>query len=275
MAAGFGASVAGALSSMLTVILLFVFDRFLEFDLFSILIWGIFPLGALGAGLMAASGYYLGAVWLGARPTRRVALGMLAVTALTQVGLYYAHYYNLQTADHVPIRKVMEFPQFVGLLLTHLRYGPIGHGGTGGVGVEVGVLGYAIAAIQFIGLQIGGVITYALLLWRPYCTRCHRYVRKVGQWEIRLGKQDWQDRLQQLRATQPLSEDYFALSVPTGDLSPARVDVRALQCRDCKRFVVREEPKLVGRGGEWNSVSDLDRTKWLEAGAPVAPRVLG
>jgi len=46
---------------------------------------------------------------------------------------------------------------------------------------EVGSFGYVIALLQIVGFSIVGLAVYLCLASLPYCDKCSRYFKKVGQ----------------------------------------------------------------------------------------------
>jgi hypothetical protein len=63
-----GAFVVGAISFVMTIAAVLGLQRLSGFNLFSLMWWFVIPDGAFITGLLAASGYYFGAVKLNAGP---------------------------------------------------------------------------------------------------------------------------------------------------------------------------------------------------------------
>jgi hypothetical protein len=56
-----GVALAGLVTSILTAAVVAIFNLWAEFNLFTFSIWVIVPVGAIGCGFVAASGYYFAA----------------------------------------------------------------------------------------------------------------------------------------------------------------------------------------------------------------------
>lgn len=273
VAANAGALGAGLLSSALTVALITAIDRALSFNLFSLTVWFVLPIGAFATGGLAAMGYYFGAVKFNAKPTRGMALGMAVVAGLTQIALYYSRYSLDTLSDGRTVHDLVDFPTYVKFILTHVRYAMAPHGVTIGEGVELGAMGYVAAVVQFLGLLVGGLAVWAILADRPYCDVCGRYAHSTTKRECGLGGQDAQAPLAQLRAIEPLSAEYFAwLDVPDRG-GTAMLELEIFECRTCGRRAAVEHPKVIGADGKPSYVGDAYRTVWSTAGRAVGERV--
>ncbi len=256
-----GALLAGLVSSSLVVGAIVGLQQAANFNLFSLMWWFVIPAGALVTGMLAASGYYFGAVKLHAKPTKVLGFGMVFVAALTQFALYAARYQLDRTTDGQPVSSIIDFPQYTLWVLSHARYGLSAHGRALGDGVEVGVMGYVIAVLQFLALLAGAFMVYAILADRPYCDACSRYARSVEKREALLGGDDVIAALTQLRAHEALSPEYLAwLEVP-GRTGSAGLELEVLECPTCQRRAVIEQPKVL-REGKWSYEGALFRTAW-------------
>jgi len=179
-----GAVVVAAVSFAVTLAILWGLERSLDFDLFTLMWWGVVPVGALIVGLFAASGYYLGAVKLHVKPSTFTAVLVVGLAALVQVGWYYLHYLATHTDGGQAIGTLVGFPRFVGWMLTHARYGLGIHGRVVGEGFEVGAWGYVIAIVQLLALAAGGWVVYFILAMKPYCDPCARYASSTAKLHV-------------------------------------------------------------------------------------------
>jgi hypothetical protein len=245
-------------------------QRLLDLNLFSLMWWGFIPVGALITGILAASGYYVGAVKLGVKPSRTVAITMLAMTALVQASLYYAQYATAQTDDGQAVSSVVSFPRFLGWTLSHARYGIGVHGRMLGDGFEVGFLGYVIGALQFLGLITGAFVVYAILADKPYCDECAKFLKKVAENKIYFAGD--MSVVEELRTTEALSRSYFdrLADLPPGQSAALELELTA--CPGCRKEAVSEKPMFVRNNKlSYDNRPGCGRTTFTSPGISVAP----
>ena len=169
----------GAVTSMITAaILVFVELRF-GWVLYSITFWFVIPAGAIGAGLIAASGYYYGARLLNFRPTRNFLWVIVAISAGTFFFIYWLKYV-LITVDGNPIRDAVSFSQYLNYSLAHTAMRFSLRGRTIRNAVDIGFGGYLYATLQIIGFAIGGMVVCGHLISLSYCDDCKLYLSKKG-----------------------------------------------------------------------------------------------
>lgn len=82
-------TVVGAVTSLVTALLLVVVERTFEFSFHTWTFWLVVPAGALISGLAAASGYVLGARLLNRRPARTLLVSILGVSVATFFVIHY------------------------------------------------------------------------------------------------------------------------------------------------------------------------------------------
>jgi hypothetical protein len=143
--------------------------------LYSFMFFFILPVGAFIAGVMAASGYYFGAITFHQKPAGGVALNMVLVA----VGAYFlAHYipYNSLVIDGVQIKDKVSFFQYLDISIRHTTLSIKGHQ-TGELG---STFGYIYELIQLIGFSLGGLCVFAFLLDLPFCKKCSEYLKKMN-----------------------------------------------------------------------------------------------
>ncbi|HET6553417.1 MAG TPA: hypothetical protein VFG49_07770, partial [Dyella sp.] len=169
-------TLCGVFTSVVTAVATAYLSRALGTDLFSWSIWVVIPVGAIGIGFAAASGYYFASLWLHQRPTWLLLLQMVVVAGFTQLLIYYLGYVTLDLGNGQHAPDVVSFQRYLDLTLTteHLRVGRA-MVDTG----EVGSFGYWLAVIQFVGFLLGGLILWAILRGRPSCRECDTYLRKL------------------------------------------------------------------------------------------------
>jgi hypothetical protein len=131
----------------------------------------IIPIGAIGVGLAAGSGYGL-ASWLrGIKIIKR----LLYVVAGLQVGTYflaqYVEYRNLAPCyeDGTPLGAL----EYYDVVARSFAWNQT----NGSAGEPLGLLGYFFRLLEVAGFTLGGLIVPAIMLAKPYCSRCQVYMK--------------------------------------------------------------------------------------------------
>jgi hypothetical protein len=150
--------------------------RAIDFNLFRFKLWLIVPVGAIGMGMLAASGAIVAARVLQIVPTRADAVLMVLVAAATMLLIYYGDYATMTLDDGRKVADLIDFRTYVDLVMTktHMRIGS-GRHDTG----EVGNFGYALAAIEFVGFLLGGAFAFSIIKGLPRCAECGAYLRTL------------------------------------------------------------------------------------------------
>ena len=166
----------GWITTLAAALLVLVIRDATSVDFFSVFHCVVVPSGAIGIGIVAASGYYAGARLVHQPPTYLVGAAMIAGALGAQLLLYVLSYLEVARYDGDALRFVSGFPIFVGHYVTgasfHVRGTEVG---------EVGALGWVLVGLQCIGLAIGGLAVLGWLALTPWCERCRRYDRPIGR----------------------------------------------------------------------------------------------
>jgi hypothetical protein len=163
-----------ALTAVITAAVLAYVEQAFNIALYSYMLWFVVPAGAIGSGLVAASGCYIGARLLHHRPTRFVLIGVLAVSAMTFFLINYLDYASL-TVDGLLVRDAIPFTTYLTITLSNMSMSVCTHGTCTG-GLNLGPFGYLVAALQIVGFFLGGVVVYNYLHTLGYCEACARYL---------------------------------------------------------------------------------------------------
>jgi hypothetical protein len=236
---------------------------------FSVLVF--VPVGAIGTGFLAASGYYFACKKLQLRPGISLLAQMIVVAALTNLLIYYFEYLSLTWGD--PIATDLQvFAGFLGDYFTHQSLA-IGRGQVS-MG-EVGDFGYWLAAIYFIGFLLGGGIMVITLLKAPTCSECNLYYRIRGKrnrffysiWEAK----KYYDGLFAL----PVDSAEFAAKSSLGDPKirmlgpgPVHITTTLFGCPSCKGQAWRDTGKDWD-GRNWSANSSINRLVALPKGTDL------
>lgn len=133
------------------------------------------PVGAIGAGALAASGYYFGAVYTHNRANTSLLVLMTIVAGLAQIFIYW---YDYATAEG-NLKDIVSFSEYLSYVINHVHLQVVGRR----VGYhdfrDVGGLGSILALTHFIGFLIGGVSIFALLRSKLVCSTCNLYLSEL------------------------------------------------------------------------------------------------
>lgn len=263
-----GIAVCGLVTSVVIAFVTAYLSQMWGTDIFTLSVWVVFPAGAIGVGVAAASGYYFASLWLHQRPTKLLLLQMVVIAGLTQLLIYYLGYRMFDLGNGRYASDVVPFGQYLDLVLTkeHLQFGRT----LTDVG-EAGQYGYWLAAIQFIGFLLGGFILWAALRSRPFCGACRTYLRKIAGRVKRFTDSERASQYYDHVFTQPIGSAEFAAFIQ----SPAKVDkarkgtveVKTVLfgCPSCADQVIKEELHVFN-GREWKEVPNLRRLVAVPSG---------
>jgi hypothetical protein len=232
------------------------------------LVW-IIPAGAIVGGVLAASGYYLGARYTHSRASPPLLVLMVIIAVLAYFLIYWFDYTQLEV-DGEPVRNSVTFWNFVDYRLTHSRL----YGRHFLRGIDLGVFGYVLAGAEFIGFLLGGVVAYSLLSGEKMCPSCNLYfsslmVRNKSFADVNSAV-SYVDALRDALADpQSITDNAaFASLQPI----PAKVTFELLGCPICKRQVL--EQKIAVRDGEdWKDIGPLAKTFEVSVGVDVRSRI--
>ena len=172
-------ALCGTGSSVLTAALLSFVELRWGRALYSFTAWFVIPIGALGAGMVAAVGYLIGARLANHRPSSQL-LSVIVTTSAAMFFLIQWMDYSFMSVDGQSIQNNRSFRDFLSYTVAHtsLRFGMRGH--FTGPGVDIGAAGYLFAGVQVIGFVIGGLAIYGFITSMTYCDDCGLYLNTKG-----------------------------------------------------------------------------------------------
>jgi hypothetical protein len=269
-------AVAGLMSSAAVAALTILIESTTGFQLFTISLWVVIPIGAMATGFAAAIGYYLAAVRVHYRPTGLLFLQMVATAAATLALIYYINYSTMTLSDGRRVSAAISFGNYLDAVLTKSHYelwSKVAHKRQD-IG-EVGSFGYWLAGIQCIGFALGGMAVFGMLHQKATCVRCRGYVKTLKTKDcLCYSKAGLLDLHARLRRVKPGTDEFFALlqsepdrSTPScGTVPTWRLGIEFCSCPVCHtdqvRYVVSQLKK-----DEWSSIPELTNAHELPEGA--------
>jgi hypothetical protein len=260
--------VAMAITCVLVAIANVVIARTIGINFFTMKVWLIIPVGAGIVGMLGASGAILAARYFNIVPTIIDAAFMVVIAAATMLLIYYLDYMTLVLDDGRRASDLVDFTSYVDLVLTtsHMRVGRAGQIDTG----EVGQLGYALAAIEFVGFLIGGATTFLFIKGMARCGNCGSYLRKLKTKRTKELTFDETDQVINLfnRGDLETMRSLLAWAPPERklvDSKKALVVYDLFGCSKCKTEVLVAKVKTFN-GKEWQDVPSLGARRNLDSG---------
>ena len=172
-------TIFGAISSLLTAVILFWIESHWNLSIYSFMLWFVIPVGAIGSGFVAAGGYYLGSILFNHKPKGTILLNMVAISIGTYFLIQYLDYLFLEIEGQ-RIADAISFWSYWDVSISHQSVQFSVKGRSVGDAIDLGNMGYVYACLQVIGFAIGGFAVYGYLASQVYCDKCSRYFSKKG-----------------------------------------------------------------------------------------------
>lgn len=169
---------SGLATSVIALVGVWVLSATTEFNIMGFYLNKILPVGAIGIGLVASSGYGLAAWKTGLKMTRSLVLTVCALL----VGAYFA-------AQYVEFRSLGTLRnRWTGERIGFLKYFDVAtrsfawKSKDGVLPSPLGLWGYGVRALELIGFALGGLIVPGSLRSKAFCDGCQLYMtaRSVG-----------------------------------------------------------------------------------------------
>lgn len=260
--------IAMAITCLVAAVANVIIARTTGFNIFAFHLWFIVPAGAIGIGMLAASGAILAARYFNIRPTLVDAVLMVIVAAATMALIYYLDYTTIVLSDGRRIADLVDFGTFVDVRLTktHMRIGRTAVD----VG-EVGQMGYYLAGLEFLGFLIGGGATFFMIKGLWCCAACGSYLRKLKTKTTKELTLDEAGQIRELFGGVDLEamQELMAWAPPKRTLDPkekkARITYHLFGCPTCKAEVLSVNVAAFD-GKMWKAVPSLTRRRDLSSG---------
>jgi hypothetical protein len=140
-------------------------------------VWWLVPIGAMGAGVVASTGYLWGARWLGVRP------GWLSRASLLLVSV--AAFFAIHYVEFLWGHPTVGFWSYLDNAVQSASYETkVGETVVRAWSAErLGALGYVVVALQVVGFAMGGLVVFGWLRATPYCSSCSAYLRRKSRFD--------------------------------------------------------------------------------------------
>jgi len=245
----------GLFTSVLVALLLYWLDTTLDFGIYNFSLLFVIPVGAIGAGFVASSGYLLGAKAFGMRPTPRLLLSMVLISVGCYFLIHYLSYVTIevqsQNGAHA-LREIMSFGDYLDLMIRNMTIGRPGHDPD--PKSALGAFGYVFAVLQALGFCVGGLFLYFVLRNTAYCEDCQRYLVKQDRLDRYFAEQqDFQDAAGSFDGKQAAvwHEGLLGLGKPKAKKGQNfGIRLRRHCCKTCDYRFARLS-LLVRNGAEW------------------------
>ena len=260
IANSFGVAACGLVTSILTALAVVAVSKITGFNIFTLSIWAVVPIGAILVGFAAASGYYFGSMYFHKRADLFLLLQMVVIAGLTQLLIYYMGYKTLVLDDGLLVSDFIPFGKYLDIYLTSAHY-RVGRAmvDTG----EVGSFGYWLAAFQFVGFLVGGFSLYTILSLKLTCQACNLYLRPLSKRKKFFPDTDSASAYYDALFQYPIDSPGFAALIQSevdfkAQKGTVSIETVLYGCPKCKAQLI-EEKVQVFNGNEWKNLNDFNR----------------
>jgi hypothetical protein len=161
---------AGLCTSAATALLIWLCLHFFGFAVYS-LSYLFIPVGAIGCGIAAGSGYYFAARKLNHKATTLVMANLISMSISTYFVVQYIEYSYLEVKGQ-PVRNLVSFRTYLDIVIRNSTVGLL----AGPQSSALGIFGYVLVLLPICGFALGGYFLFSKLQLRPYCDGCELYL---------------------------------------------------------------------------------------------------
>ena len=164
---------AGVITTVLTLLLVYVCDRWADGNIMGWYANYVIPIGAIFVGIAAGAGYGL-ASWLTGVKIRTWLLS--TVVALQIITYFCANYVQFKSRGPLMLpgsTHVLSFPEYYHYEAVNFAWKQE----NGKPGAPLGNNGYFFRALEVLGFVLGGIVVPAAMMKVPYCELCQIYMK--------------------------------------------------------------------------------------------------
>ena len=163
--------VIGLITTALVLFAHWAIETYWEWSPMGFYVNRILPAGALIVGLVAGTGYAVGARVSGVKVRRGLLVAVLLLLLACYAGSHYAQYLGLDPA----IRAQVSFFEYFDFFTRNMAFTDTKTDKTGG---PLEGWGYLVRVAELVAFMGGGVIPLAIVGGGSYCELCQRYMKK-------------------------------------------------------------------------------------------------
>jgi hypothetical protein len=259
---------AGAASTALALGIVYIAGQHLDFDPMLWTLDYIIPAGAFLVGLVASCGFGFATWKTGVKIDGKLLAITLLILASGYIGAKVLEYQRAFPTGLAEDGAPMSFFHWFDINARHMAF----QKDNGQPGEPLGLLGYGVDGLSFIGFVLGGLAIPLGLRAMPFCEPCNQYMKTKKLASMRAGlmarmvrdktPEREEERARLAAASREGVQAIFAaaekdaasvrdaLAAHTskdGAKSPFRVDIKIIHCRTCYRGTLVAE-QVVQRG---------------------------
>ena len=267
----FGVAFCGLATCVIAVVANTAVAHWLHFDLFSLSVWLLVPIGALLVGFAGASGFYFGSLFFQRCPTFLSMAAMIAIAGVAQFLIYWLRYALAVRESGLGFARVEPFSAWLDEVLTHGHYrvtrAMIDTG-------EAGVFGYVMVALQFVGFLVGGLGVWGYLRARPVCEPCGLHLGTLAKKNKHCTDAEAADTFYARLFTLPMDGPEFAqlIAKPAKIGKPKAgaviIDTLPLGCPGCRKQSIKQAVQRFSSQG-WQPAKGLERHAHVPGGVDL------
>lgn len=170
--------ISGLATTVLALFGVWLLHTVASFNIMGYYLNKFIPIGAIGVGLLASSGYGLASWKTGIKMTRALLWTVMALLVFAYFAAQYIDYLSLGRLENRWTGERIGFLQYFDIMTRAFAWKPK----LGQAAEPIGLWGYAIRALDIIGFALGGLIVPAGLKSQEYCETCqlYKHTRPLG-----------------------------------------------------------------------------------------------
>jgi len=234
------------------------------FNLCSLTLFWLLPVGAILVGMAANSGYYFMTRWTHRMVDRYDFFGMTLLSAFGICAIYYIEYHFLVIQSG--LGDEIGFWDFFKLVTESTEYrvrvGKIIPGRL----PSLGWFNYVMVFVHFIGFLLGGAVTFLLIKASDICKPCSKYMVKVQAIKVFFGSlQSYLGYASRLGALDPENPNFLSdlvekeSKIPVKHEQAVRYTWTYKKCPSCNAAILKGEGNIRD-GKEWKDLKDSSHT---------------
>lgn len=171
-----GALLCGIFTSFAVALGVSLIYQHTDHDVFNFTHFYLVPVGAILCGCFAATSFYAASLYFHIRASFALLVQMLIVVGCAQTFIYWMDYQTALFGDGGLVHEALGFLDYFQVSQTMASYKLRRFMDDTG---EVGLWGYAIVLLKFLGFAGGSVVVYSMLRASIICEQCAQYMKEL------------------------------------------------------------------------------------------------